>query len=176
MKSPDVPVPEKAKAPGAHAQHFSFLSTFPSFYLPSPSPSPSNRLRKHFPVNNLPAPVLRVSFQKGKPWKNEWQTTAVPAPPFSFNEATETGPHNPYLPEEVGSRPAPDPSLPHCPRLKPGSAHVRPFLFTLGDELLLSLSAVLALLFVFKSSYNFAPGFIANSIYLLLPGVSAQIL
>lgn len=180
MNSPDEPVPGKDEALGALAQHFSLLSTAPSFHLPSPSlsPSPSYRLRKHFPANNLLVPILRVSFQKGKAWENEWQTTAEPASSFSFNEATETLPHNPYLPEEVGSQPAPDPSLPCCPRLKRGSgssAQGRPFLFILRDELLLSLSAVLALLFVFKSSYNFAPGFIANCIYLLLPRVSAQI-
>lgn len=76
-----------------------------------------------------------------------------------------------------GRPPACSRPLPGCPGPQRGSAaHVRPFLFTLGDELLLSLSAVLALLFVFKSSYNFAPRFIANSIYLLLSRVSAHIL
>lgn len=143
----------------------------------SGQPQPQQQAKKPLSTNNLLVPILRLSFQKGKVWKNEWQTTAMPASSFSFNEATETFPHNPSLPEEVGSQPAPDPSLPRWPWRERGpSAHVRPFLFTLRDELLLSLSAVLALLFVFKSSYNFAPGFIANSIYLLLPRLSAQIL
>lgn len=145
---------------------------------PQPQPQPQSQAKKALPCKQPLVPILRVSFQKGKAWENEWQTTAEPASSFSFNEATETLPHKPYLPEEVGSQPAPDPSLPCCPRLKRGSgfsAQGRPFLFILRDELLLSLSAVLALLFVFKSSYNFAPGFIASCIYLLLPRVSAQI-
>ena len=83
-------------------------------------------------------------------------------------------PHNPSHPEEVGGQLLQTPPSLAGPGQSeaPPPTSIRPALFTLGDELLLSLSAVLALLFVFKSSYNFAPGFIANSIYLLLPRVS----
>lgn len=60
-------------------------------------------------------------------------------------------------------------TLPHCPRPFEAPHPHCPFLFTVRVELLQSLSAVLAFLFVLKSSYNFAPGFIANSVYLPLP-------
>lgn len=141
----------------------------------SADPRHSHRLRRHFRPNSLLSPILRVSFQKGKSWKNERQIATGPASSFSIHEAAETSP--PVPSRGSGRPPACSRPLPGGPRPERGSlAHVRPFLFTLGDELLLSLSAVLALLFVFKSSYNFAPRFIANSIYLPLSRVSAQIL
>lgn len=141
----------------------------------SADPRHSHRLRRHFRPNSLLSPILRVSFQKGKSWKNERQIATGPASSFSIHEAAETSP--PVPSRGSGRLPACSRPLPGGPRPERGSlAHVRPFLFTLGDELLLSLSAVLALLFVFKSSYNFAPRFIANSIYLPLSRVSAQIL
>lgn len=115
-----------------------------------------------------------MSLQNGKAWKTDWQTRAVPASSLSLRRPQRPFPTAcPFQGKWANRRSRP---LPRCPRPERGSAaHVCPFLFILKDELLLSLSAVLALLFVFKSSYNFAPGFIANSIY-LLPRVSAEIL
>lgn len=98
---------------------------------------------------------------------------AGPASSLSFTRPWRPSPTTQPFQRKWGPLQAlPSPSQPE----RGSAAHVCPFLFILRDELLLSLSAVLALLFVFKSSYNFAPGFIANSIYLLLPRVSAQIL
>lgn len=93
------------------------------------------------------------------------QTAAVTCLPPSLAKPQKPCP-SPVLQRKSASL-----SLPHCPRPSEAPRPHCSFLFTLGVELLQSLSAVLALLFVLKSSYNFAPGFIANSIYLpLCPG------
>lgn len=90
-----------------------------------------------FFLKDFLVPILGPLFSIGESWERESDKNSGLSS-SSLSKATETLPQ-PSPPEEVSqSRPA------HCPRPSQASQPHCPFLFTLGGELLQSLSAVLA--------------------------------
>lgn len=129
---------------------------------PCSAPAPDHRC---ISPKTFSSSDTETTFSMGESWEKERQTTAGACLPLPLARPQRLCP-SPLLQRKSASL-----ALLHCPRPSEAPQPHCPFLFTLGDELLQSLSALLALLFVLKSSYDFAPGFIANSMYLsLCPG------